>query len=185
MSRCRWIFLERMSIKRLSRLWIDCTIVLLAFYSGACQAAVPSAASVSATPHQPEDTTPTSPPATPAAAQVLLDRVFELAVGQEVTLADTDLHLRFERILEESRCPRQVACVWSGQARLLVSVWDQGAPPTTKEFSTFSNPPASTDTHIFEGFSIRLVGVDPYPDSPGTPIPASAYRITLLITRVP
>ncbi len=146
---------------------------------------MPVTAPVAATPTRSVAITPTPPVATPAAAQLLLDRSFELAVGQEVALADTDLHLRFERLLDDSRCPSQVACVWSGQARVAVAIWLADATPETKEFSTFSQPPDTTDTHIFQGFSIKLLTVTPYPETPGQPIPAGVYRVTLLVTRSP
>jgi hypothetical protein len=172
----------RMSIKRLSRPWRCCLIGLLAFYTVACQVSVPPVAAVTATPTRSAEITPTSPVATPAVVQVSLDSPFELAVGQEIALADTGLHLRFESVLEDSRCPRQVACVWSGQARLAVTIWGGDAAPETKEFSTFSKPPNTSDTHTVQGLSIKLINVDPYPDAPDQPIPAGAYRITLLVT---
>jgi len=76
-----------------------------------------------------------------------------------------------------------VACVWSGQARVAVALWRGSDTPQTKEFNTFSRPPDTTDTHIFQGFSVKLVTVSPYPETPGQPIPAGAYRLTLLVTR--
>jgi hypothetical protein len=179
---CPPISPERTSIKRLSRPWWYCIISLLAFYAAACQASVPPAALVTATPTRSAELTPNPQDLTPAVAQVLLDHPFELAVGQEIALEGTGLHLRFERMLEDSRCPRQVACVWSGQARLVVTIWGEGAPPETKEFSTFSKPPNTTDTHTFQNFSIKLIAVDPYPHTPDQPIPAGSYRITLLVT---
>jgi len=153
----------------------------MAFYAVACQATVPPSTLVSTTPAQTEIIPPTKPASLPGITKVGIDQPFELAVGQEVVISETDLHLRFERILEDSRCPRQVVCVWSGQTLLAVSIWSQDAPPETKEFSTFSKPPKTTDTHLFQGFSIKLIKVDPYPDSPGTQIPTNAYRITLNI----
>ncbi len=121
--------------------------------------------------------------ATPAVPQVSVDRPFELTVGQEVAVADADLHLRFEHMLEDSRCPRQVTCFWAGQARLDVTIWGESTTPETKEFSTFSRPPKTTDTHTIQGFSIKLLTVEPYPDKPDQPIPADSYRATLLVTR--
>jgi hypothetical protein len=179
---CPPISLERTSIKRLSRLRWYCIISLLGLYTAACQVAVPPAAPDPATLTQPAEITPAPPVTTPAVAKATLDRPFELAVGQEIALADTGLHLRFERLLEDSRCPRRVACVWSGQARPVVTIRGEAAPPETKEFSTFSRPPTTTDTHTYQDFSIKLIAVDPYPDAPGDPIPAGSYRITLLVT---
>jgi hypothetical protein len=171
-----------MSIKRLSHPWKYGLTGLLAIYTVACQVTVPPPAPVTAAPTRSAEITNPSPVATPAVAQVSLARPFELAVGQEIVLADTGLHLRFESVLEDSRCPRQVVCVWSGQTRVAVTIWGGEAAPETKEFSTFSKPPNTTDTHTMQGLSIKLIKVEPYPDSPDQPIPAGAYRITLLVT---
>jgi hypothetical protein len=157
---------------------------LVIWLVSACQNAAPPAPELPPTRTPMPPTRTAEPTASPAGTAALaLGEPFTLEIGQERVLPEADLHLRFERVLDDSRCPRLVLCVWSGQARLLVSVWSRALTPETREFSTFSNPPNTTDTHTYQGFSIRLVTVDPYPDAPGTAISASAYRITLSITR--
>ncbi len=132
---------------------------------------------------------PTSdPPARPtpvsgAAFQARLDQPFDLAVEQPASLEDAGLFLLVEKVLEDSRCPRQVVCVWSGQVRLAITFWVKDGAPETRDFSTVNRQPYGANTQVFQGYSIKLVKVDPYPVAPGTPIPGNDYRITLLVSR--
>jgi hypothetical protein len=123
--------------------------------------------------------------AVPANASVIqLGHPFTLAVGEHAVLPEGDLHLRFEHMLEDSRCPRSVLCIWSGQARAAISIWSEETAPQTLEFSTFSKPPVTTDSHSIDRLIITLKRVDPYPQSPDVPIPEMDYRLTLVVTRV-
>jgi hypothetical protein len=169
-----------MSIALLSRFVSFSTVAFVAVLTVACQAADRRATVAVITPPTPSST---ALPGSSDGFRAVLNQPFELAVGQEAFLAEANLHIRFEHILDDSRCPARVVCVWSGQARLEVSFWKTGLPPETKKFSTFSNPPENSDTHTYQGFSIKLVNVDPYPITPDQPIPPNDYHITLLITR--
>ncbi len=47
-----------------------------------------------------------------------LDEEFTLAVGQEAVIEGERLRVRFERAIEDFRCPENVACVWEGNAKI-------------------------------------------------------------------
>ncbi|HLA64729.1 MAG TPA: hypothetical protein VK610_09900 [Rhodothermales bacterium] len=68
-----------------------------------CRTAAPSSTGV--------DTGPTATPAEPPPA---LGRPFTLARGQAARLGD--LTVTFTAVLEDSRCPSNVNCVWEGRA---------------------------------------------------------------------
>jgi len=124
---------------------------------------------------------PTSAPLPAGLTSIKLGQPFTLAPAQEALLPDADLHLRFEHVLEDSRCPRLVACVWSGQVRVEIMVWSGSDKPVLLEFSPETRPPVTTNIHFLKGLTIQLMAVDPYPDSPDTPIPPENYRLTLVI----
>ena len=46
-----------------------------------------------------------------------LGQEFSLRIGRKVTLRDTELKIRFVSVIEDSRCPKGVNCVWQGNAR--------------------------------------------------------------------
>lgn len=48
---------------------------------------------------------------------------FVLLQGQTANWVDQQLKLKFENVLEDSRCPKDAQCVWAGQVRLSVSVY--------------------------------------------------------------
>ena len=43
---------------------------------------------------------------------------FTLVVGDSARLGDSELLLMFDGVSEDSRCPRNVTCVWEGNARV-------------------------------------------------------------------
>jgi hypothetical protein len=109
-----------------------------------------------------------------------LDQPFTLHGGQEATISGENLRLRFGQVLEDSRCPTQVDCVWTGQARIAVVVQQGQGDPTTVEFNTNPAPGADTRTVDVGDYTIELQALDPYPETPD-PIDFEDYRATLLV----
>jgi hypothetical protein len=79
----------------------------------------------------------------PARADVpefTLNQAFTLAGGQEGLIPSEKLRLRFAEVLEDSRCPTQVDCFWTGQARIAISVHPDGSSATDVDFNTNPAP---------------------------------------------
>ena len=72
--------------------------------------------------------------------QSSLDQAFTLRGGQQAVISGENLRLRFTEVLEDSRCPKQVECFWTGQARIAVLVQQGHGEPTTVEFNTNPAP---------------------------------------------
>ena len=53
----------------------------------------------------------------------------EIGVGQSVELPDQDMGISFDRVVDDSRCPANVTCIWAGETviRLTVSKSDTSA----------------------------------------------------------
>jgi hypothetical protein len=51
-------------------------------------------------------------------APVIAGEEFTLAVGDSARIGDSELVLMFDGVSEDSRCPRNVTCVWEGNARV-------------------------------------------------------------------
>lgn len=110
-----------------------------------------------------------------------LNEPFTLSGGQEAFIRSEHLRLQFADVLEDSRCPTQVDCVWTGQARITISVQSAGTDPTTVEFTT--NPaPGQT---VMEGevgqYRVELLSLDPHPQTPEAPIRFEDYRASLVV----
>ena len=52
--------------------------------------------------------------------RVRLGQEFSLRVGQQAALAGGRFRVRFASVLNDSRCPADVTCVWAGNAEVLI-----------------------------------------------------------------
>ena len=120
-------------------------------------------------------------PTPPKPVGARLDQAFTLSLNQEARFEEDDLVVRFTSILEDSRCPKQVLCAWSGQGVVQIQVQLNGSLPTSFELNTI--PSLKQDTVVYMKYTIRLLDLAPYPEDPQTPIPPGAYTITLVVTR--
>ncbi len=115
-----------------------------------------------------------------------LDQEFVLHGGQAATIRGTDLRLRFTDVLEDSRCPTQVECFWTGQARISVVAEQGQAAPTTIEFNT--NPAPGQNKQVVQvgdhsEYTVELKSLDPYPQTPDDSPALTAYSATLLVRK--
>lgn len=113
---------------------------------------------------------PTSP--TPG---VPLGRDFALKPGETVAIQGTRLTVGFESVLDDSRCPADVVCVWQGEAVLALRV-SEGGEPSRLDLTT--NAPEKR----VGSYRIRLARVEPYPFA-AKPIEPGDYRVILTVTR--
>ena len=145
---------------RLISLGISCLVLLAC--GGAAQAVVPVV------------------PAKGAAQTVRLSREFKLRPGQQVSVKGTKLRITFMNVKEDSRCPKDVTCVWAGNAA--VRLWvTSGKRSETLTLNTNKSPTLSDEVE-FKGYKIKLVDLSPYPRSDHK-IANSDYTATLLVTR--
>jgi hypothetical protein len=112
-----------------------------------------------------------------------LDKEFSLGGGQEATISGENLRLRFTEVLEDSRCPTQVECFWTGQARIAVLVQPDGRDATTVEFNTNPAPGQNVQTVQVGEYTIALQSLDPYPQTPDESIGLEQYRATLSVRK--
>ncbi len=94
---------------------------------------------------------------------------FDLSLHQWVTISGTSLTVRFDSVVEDSRCPIGAYCEWEGMARVLVSI-TSGAQ--VEQFCLTTMP--ITATYRSQGWFIDFIGLEPYPSlltqSKGPPI---------------
>ena len=85
-----------------------------------------------------------------------------------------------DSLIEDSRCPLEVVCIWQGTAiaKFSVTVNDHQQPVT---LSTFKLPGFPSDT-ILMGYKIEFVDLLPYPDI-NKSHDISEYRAELKITK--
>ena len=102
---------------------------------------------------------------------------FTLAIGESASIDGANLVLTFSRVVQDSRCPSDVQCVWAGNGQLEL-VARTGNNRTTFILNTTSGAKEFTvNLH-----QIRLVALTPDPVSTQS-IPPASYRAQLIVTK--
>ena len=86
------------------------------------------------------------------------------------------LRLRPLEVLEDSRCPARVQCVWAGQVRLRVAVGSPAGGEISRHELTLGKP------EVVHGGALTLVNVEPAKGTL-TSLEREAYRFTFIYTR--
>lgn len=118
----------------------------------------------------------------PQAEEVNLGEPFVLQAGKTVTVVGTGMQLTFTAVVEDSRCPTDVECFWTGRAVVEMEVQAGDDAPQTITFDTNPAPTELRDTIEVAGYSIHLQSLDPYPKTPD-PIPFADYQATLVVSQ--
>src|SRR5262249_41886398 len=64
---------------------------------------------------------------------------FTLAPGDMTTISDTELVVKFDRVLEDSRCPAGVACIQAGDGVIGITVTQRGGTSGSYQLHTTPN----------------------------------------------
>jgi hypothetical protein len=101
-----------------------------------------------------------------------------LTIRTPVEFGPDRLRVRFDSVLQDSRCPRDVQCVWAGNAAARVRVQISSDLEQIIDLNTNVGP---KESH-FDGYVLRLVALGPDPVST-TRIEPAAYRLTVRVER--
>ena len=110
-----------------------------------------------------------------------LGQEFTLGGGQEAVISGEICSLRFTEVLEDSRCPTEVECFWTGQARIAVLVQPTGRPSTTVDFNTNPAPGQNVQTFDAGDYTSVEVSSNRTRSTPDDPISLDEYRATLSV----
>ncbi len=114
-------------------------------------------------------------------AKARLGEEFSLSVGQSVVITGEDLGIKFVEVLEDSRCPKGVTCVWEGRVAALVEISTDGSSQQLE-----LTEPGLTDAPARETFKEYEITykVEPYPEV-GKEISADEYRLLITVSLAP
>jgi hypothetical protein len=118
-----------------------------------------------------------------AAQAARLGREFKLKAGRPVTFGGKDLRLKLLSVADDSRCPTDVNCVWTGNAEVLVEVGTKsGKGKTTLRLNTNASPERPGEGK-YDHYTVKLLGLSPQPRG-GRKIKTGEYTATLLVSLV-
>ncbi len=114
--------------------------------------------------------------------QAELDEEFKLRWNETALIREDNFKLKFLDVLEDSRCPPKVTCVWEGQASILMSAIreDKNAGNFTLKLRAGHDDVA---VQAVDGHFVRLLEVDNNQSNTSKKIRPSNYTITLLVTK--
>lgn len=102
-----------------------------------------------------------------------------LRPGQTKSLYSGKLKIKFVEVMEDSRCPTGVNCIWAGNAKVKVIITGYRVGSKTVELNTNGGQKGDQ----IEGYAINLETVTPYPKA-NKPIKKSSYRVEFSVSRL-
>jgi len=128
----------------------------------------------------PSEPTYEVPEAPPPFQSVVEGQDVMLAIGGEVSVDAGALVIRFDEVVEDSRCPSTLACIWEGRGVVALTVTPEGGQETGVTLETRMTTARSATVG---GYRIRLLGLLPHPVTE-TRIPDEDYRLVLEVEAV-
>src|SRR4030066_174537 len=108
-----------------------------------------------------------------------LGQEFSLHIGQTAQIENEPLAIRFNAVAGDSRCPKNVTCVWAGEVKCDVTVTYQGSSSNiTLTQPGLTEPPSET----YKGYKL-IFSVQPYPEA-GKQISTEEYRLILTVDKL-
>lgn len=109
-----------------------------------------------------------------------LGQEFSLSIGQSASMNDSDLGITLLEILADSRCPKDVTCVWAGEAVASVAI----TLGDSTEIMTLTQPGlSSVNTSVTYGEYRIYFDVQPYPEE-AQEISQDEYELVLTIVKL-
>jgi hypothetical protein len=115
-------------------------------------------------------------PASPVPAPLELDVEGTLPAGATVPVKGTDMQVTFVGVTEDSRCPKDVSCVWAGEVNVKLSVKLGTQPAVEREV-------LEGRAAVIEPYRVTVTRVLPEPLSDKKPQPGD-YRINLIVSTI-
>ncbi len=111
--------------------------------------------------------------------KVMQGEGFSLAAGESAAVRGEDLEITFLEVLEDSRCPENVTCVWEGRAVIQIRISTDGKSENTE----LVEPGLSGDSPVYE-YKNYVIGhrLLPYPEDAGE-IDVADYRLMLIVVK--
>ena len=116
---------------------------------------------------------------TPAKVYVDLGEEFSLSIGQTATIKGQALQITFEDVIEDSRCPSDVTCIWAGRVSCIIKLVE-----VSSQYRMVLTEPGLTDQYTSETYREYQLAfhVRPYPEA-GQSIGRDEYRLQLIVSK--
>lgn len=104
--------------------------------------------------------------------------------GENKFLKEYQMNVTFKGVSEDSRCPKDVQCIWSGVALAQFEVMSTTSRPMTLNIASIENKGKNYHTSAdFNGYTISLADINPYPESSNGKSLKGSYKIGITIKK--
>lgn len=86
-----------------------------------------------------------------------------IQLGEIVAIGESGFSLSFDEIITDSRCPEDATCVWAGQVKVMLSLWQDEAFVESFTLTGGELLDGDYNQFDFESFQITLTDVLPHP----------------------
>lgn len=100
---------------------------------------------------------------------VQINTDISLYIGESAIIKNHGVKMKFVDVLEDSRCPSDVECLWEGTVSLLINIQYNG-----EDLGNFVLNSSNLHKASFMGYYVKFKELEPYPISTET-IPKSSY----------
>lgn len=113
---------------------------------------------------------------TQTTAPVANNNTVTIEINKKVKIPNANITLEFANILEDSRCPANVNCVWQGIAILDIHATSQQAPANFELATMDFEPKKASQSFSYAGYRFTLQSLTAQPGSKDkTPIATIGY----------
>lgn len=111
--------------------------------------------------------------------------IIYLKEGENKFLKEYEMNVTFKKMTEDSRCPKDVNCIWAGVATAEVELMGVYTRPVILKLSTLSDATKGySKSEEFNGYTVSLVEVSPETTSAkGFKALQGSYRIGLKLSK--
>jgi len=78
------------------------------------------------------------------------------------------ISMEFMEVMEDSRCPKDVVCVWAGQAKVKLVVSQNGTSESSDVKEIIVGKQGVNTIAQQDGFAYKAIGLSPYPTTQNT-----------------
>ena len=101
----------------------------------------------------------------------------DLGIGEKLSFGK--ISVDFLGVISDSRCPRDVTCIWPGEAKILLGITENGK--YSEKIVVVSG--AAAELSVANDMLMQFSQLRPYPET-GAKIPAEAYCLVVSV-RIP
>jgi hypothetical protein len=111
-----------------------------------------------------------------------LDSSFQLMHNQTAYMESEDLSIKFLNVIEDSRCPVGVICIWPGQVKIELEIRQKGKEPEKIVLTSQAGRDELAETRVND-FLFRLLKVEPLRQKDAE-LQLSDYVIMIMVSMI-